>query len=147
MSLNELLHKTHLRGIADFFVKLCKVKIIRYFLIGSIGASIDLVIFSTAILYFRLPWFAASLASLIISTLAGYFLSIRFVFQSGIRFKMHQEIFGVLVISAIAFVMHQALMYMLIEILSIQIILSKILVIGLMFLFNYFCRSRIIFKN
>jgi putative flippase GtrA len=97
--------------------------------------------------YCNYQWLEASVISSILSTLVGYFLSIIFVFQSGSRYKIHQEIFGVLVISFFAFILHQALMYFFIEVLKVNFIFSKIISIGIIFLFNYFSRSKFIFSS
>lgn len=127
--------------------KLLKSRIFRYLLLAPIGAASDLLVFSILISLLHFYWLSASIISSLFSTLIGYYLSIKFVFQSGTRFKKYQEIIGVLIISFIAFILHQGLMYICIEFLSLHLIASKILVIGLMFLFNYFSRSKIIFSN
>jgi len=129
----------------QFFI--FKFTIFRYLVIGGIGALIDILIFSVALYLFLLPWFPSSIISSLVSTLAGYFLSIFFVFKSGSYYKQYQEILGIFLISFIAFLMHQCLLYILIEILFLNLIASKVISIGLIFFFNYFSRSMIIFRN
>ena len=131
-----------LKKISSLF----RYKIFRYLVIGSIGASIDLSIFSVAIYFFKLPWVLSSIFSSLVSTLAGYYLSIFFVFKSEVRYKKYQEIIGVIIISFCAFVIHQVLLYFFIENLHLNIILSKMAVISLIFFFNYFSRSKLIFS-
>lgn len=127
--------------------RLLKFRIFRYLLLAPLGAASDLLVFSILISLLDFHWLSASIISSLLSTLVGYYLSIKFVFQSGARFKKYQEIIGVLIISLIAFILHQGLMYTCIEFFGLHLIASKIFVIGLMFLFNYFSRSRIIFSN
>jgi len=127
--------------------KLLKITMFRYFVIAPIGASIDVLIFMLLLEHNNYPWLEASVISSILSTLVGYFLSIIFVFQSGSKYKMHQELFGVLVISFFAFILHQALMYLFIEVLKVNFLFSKIISIGIIFLFNYFSRSKFIFSS
>ena len=126
---------------------IARLKIFRYLLVGSIGASIDLLIYSIGTYGLGAPWLVASIFSSLISTLIGYYLSIYIVFESGVRYKRYQEIFGVLSISFIAFSMHQLLLYYFIEIWNLNLIISKIIAIGLIFFFNYFSRSFFIFSK
>jgi putative flippase GtrA len=126
---------------------LFRFKILRYLAVGAVGASIDIAIFSIATYLLLLPWLLSSIISSLVSTLAGYYLSIRFVFKSGVCYKQYQEISGVFLISFIAFSMHQFLLYFFIEILNINMIIAKIITIGLIFFFNYFSRSMIIFRR
>lgn len=135
--------------MSDIFERLFSLfrfKILRYLAVGAIGASIDIAIFSTATYLLLLPWLLSSIISSLISTLAGYYLSIWFVFKSGVRYKQYEEISGIFLISFIAFLMHQSFLYILIEILHLNMIISKIVVIGLIFFFNYFSRSKFIFR-
>lgn len=127
--------------------KLLKSRIFRYLLLAPIGAASDLLVFLILTSPLHFHWLSASIISSLFSTLVGYYFSIKFVFKSGTRFKRYQEIIGVLIISFIAFILHQGLMFIFIEFLGLHLIVSKIIVIGLMFLFNYFSRSKIIFSN
>ena len=126
---------------------LFRFKILRYLVIGAIAASVDLIIFSVAIYFFNVTWFLSSVFSTIVSTLAGYYLSICFVFQSEVRYKKYQEMLGVIAISFFAFILHQSLLYFFIEILDVNMILAKVIVIASVFFFNYFSRSRLIFRE
>lgn len=134
-------------AIFDYLSLLLKFKILRYLMVGAIGALIDISLFTLAIYLLGFPWLFSSIISSLVSTLAGYYLSILFVFKSGVRYKKAQEISGVLLISFIAFIMHQSLLFIFIEILNINVIISKIITIGLIFFFNYFSRSKIIFPT
>lgn len=133
--------------IFDYLCLLFRFKILRYLVVGAVGALIDIALFTLATYLLDLPWLISSIASSLVSTLAGYYLSILFVFKSGVRYKKVQEISGVFLISFIAFIMHQSLLFIFIEILNINIIISKVITIGLIFFFNYLSRSKIIFPQ
>ncbi len=136
-----------MRYMSEILNSILGYKILRYLLVGGVGATVDLAIFSVATYYFSLPWLLSSVISSLVSTLVGYYLSICFVFQSEVRYKKYQEIAGVILISFLAFLMHQALLYCFIEILDVNMIISKMVVIGSIFFFNYFSRSKIIFSG
>lgn len=123
------------------------MKIIKYFLVGGIAAIIDIGLFSFFAAYLSLPWLPVSIATFTLATLINYFLSIRFVFQSGARYKKNQEIIGVFIISSLALIINQIILYLSIEIFEFNLIISKILATGSVFFWNYFGRSRLIFAN
>jgi putative flippase GtrA len=123
------------------------MKIVKYFFVGGTAAAVDIVIFSIFAGYFGLPWIPVSIFTFILATFISYFLSIRFVFQSGARYEKKQEIFWIFVVSALGLLLNQTVMYFCIVLLNIHLIISKIIATGIVFFWNYFARSRIIFSN
>ena len=121
------------------------MRIVRYFFVGSISAVIDISLFSIFASYFKFPWAIVSIITFIIATLANYFISIRFVFKSGLRYKKHHEIFGVFIVSSLALFINQILLYLFIEKMNLHLIISKCLTTGMLFLWNYYGRKKIIF--
>ena len=106
------------------------MKIFRYFFVGGVSAVIDISLFAIFAGYFKFPWAVVSIITFIIATLTNYFLSIRFVFKSGSRYKKHHEILGVFI-----------------EKMNIHLIISKCLTTSMLFLWNYFGRQRFIFSE
>ena len=122
------------------------MKIVRYFFVGGISAIIDISLFAIFAGYFKFPWAIVSLISFIIATLANYFLSIKFVFKSGLRFKKNHEILGIFVLSGLALILNQMILYLLIEKISINLVISKCITMGMLFLWNYYGRKIFIFS-
>ena len=122
------------------------MKIVKYFFIGGISATIDFGLFSFFVAYLGWSWVAVSVATFILATFINYFLSIIFVFQSGVRYRKNQEIVGVFIISSLALVINQITLYLSIEILEMNLIISKIFATGVLFFWNYYGRSKIIFQ-
>lgn len=122
-------------------------RIVRYAIVGVFGCSIDIAIFLTLTYYTSLPWLLSSFISLFIATLVGYYLSIMFVFRSEVRFKRNYEILFVLSIAVFAFSLHHIALYLLVEVVGLRLLSAKVLVIGLLFFFNYLSRSRIVFRG
>ena len=123
------------------------MKIFRYFFVGSVSAVIDISLFAIFAGYFKFPWAVVSIITFIIATLANYFLSIRFVFKSGSRYKKHHEILGVFIVSTLALLLNQMFLYLFIEKMNIHLIISKCLTTSMLFLWNYFGRQRFIFST
>ena len=121
------------------------MKILRYFFVGSISAVIDISLFAIFASYFKFPWAIVSIITFIIATLANYFLSIIFVFKSGLKYKKHHEIIGVFLIGTIALLLNQIFLYLFIEKMNIHLIIAKCLTTSMLFLWNYFGRKKFIF--
>jgi putative flippase GtrA len=123
------------------------MKVVRYFFVGSISAIIDIGLFAIFADYFKFSWGIVSIITFTIATLANYFLSIQFVFKSGLRYKKHHEILTVFMISSLALLLNQTFLYLFIEKINLNLVLSKCLATSLLFLWNYYGRKKIVFKN
>lgn len=122
------------------------MKIVRYFFVGGISAVIDISLFAIFASYLKFPWAIVSMITFIIATLVNYFLSIRFVFKSGSKYKKQHEILGVFIISTLALLLNQMFLYLFIEKMNVHLVISKCLTTGMLFLWNYFGRKRFIFS-
>ena len=121
------------------------LKVAKYFVVGGVAASVDLAIFATLVKGLHVIWPIAATLSFVVATGVNYFLSIRFVFASGQRFRPINEVILVFVLSALGLIFNQCILYLLIEICAIELILAKILATGLVFFFNYGIRRYFIF--
>ena len=123
------------------------MKIVRYFLVGAIAAAVDIGTFTYFTICLGLYWLPVSVFSFILATLINYFLSIRYVFQSGLKYKRSHELMGVFIVSSFALLVNQITLYILIEQLAFGLILAKFSATGIVFLWNYFGRSRYVFSS
>lgn len=121
------------------------MRILKYFFVGGAAALVDIGLFSIFANYLGWPWMPVSIATFILATLINYFLSIQFVFESGQRHEKHVEIIGVFIVSALALGVNQLVLYGAIEILGWHLIFSKIVATGVVFLWNYYGRSKFVF--
>ena len=121
------------------------MRLIKYFFVGGAAAAVDIGLFSLFTIFLGFSWFSVSIYTFLLATLVNYLLSIRFVFESGARYPKHVEILGVFVISALALLVNQIVLYIAIEWLDLHLIFSKIIATGTVFFWNYFGRSRLIF--
>lgn len=122
------------------------MKIIRYFFVGGVAAAIDMGIFTAAVKGFGFDWFFVALFSFVLATAINYVLSIRYVFESGVRFKSQTEVPLVFLVSGIGLIINQSVLWLLIKTAGIDEVLSKIITTGTIFSWNYMARSRFIFK-
>lgn len=121
--------------------------IVKYFFVGGSAAIVDIGLFAIFAGYFGWPWLPVSVFTFSLATLVNYLLSIRYVFESGSKYKKHIEIISVFILSGFALLVNQIVLYVLIDWFEWHLIISKLMATFTVFFWNYFGRSRIIFKS
>lgn len=122
-------------------------KFIRYFAVGGIATAVDFSIFAALLYGVDVTWFWSAFVSFLLATSVNYVLSIRHVFESGVRFRKRHEIPLVFLVSAVGLVVNQAALYVGIEMIGIYPLVAKVGATGMVFFWNFFARSMFIFKS
>ena len=123
------------------------MKFLRYFIVGGAAAIVDCLLFAVFTRYFHVPWFLSSLLSFTAATLVNYALSVRFVFNSGVRFKRrHHEVSAVFFVSFVGLLINQMSLWYFIELVGVDPLVSKIIGTGIVFFWNYGSRRYFVFK-
>lgn len=122
------------------------IKLVRYFLVGGFAAVIDFSVFFFLVMVIELPWFPVAIFSFLTATTVNYFLSIRFVFKTGARFNRSHEIGLVFLASGIAMIVNQSILWLTIESLALNLLISKFLATSAVFLLNFYLRHYFIFS-
>jgi putative flippase GtrA len=117
---------------------------IKYFFVGGLSALADFIIFA-AFYYIIKNWFISGLISFCIATFLNYYLSIKFVFESGKRLRKSQEVFLVYLISFIGFTINQSILFLMIEKFNLNVYLSKIATTSIIFIWNFNGRKYFVF--
>jgi putative flippase GtrA len=123
------------------------MKIMKYAAVGAAAAATDFLIFAVFAKLLNFNYLAVGAIGFIIATAINYFLSIRFVFESGVRFGFQKEISLVFLISFIALGVNQAVLYFGIGVLGWEMLFTKICATGSVFFWNFGARSKFIFKS
>lgn len=123
-----------------------RAKLVRYLFVGAAAAAVDFSIFFLLVKGFSYPWFPVAIFSFVVATAANYLLSIRFVFESRARFRRWHEIALVFLVSAAAMVVNQTILWLTIDLLALDILVSKIAATGTVFVFNFTWRHFFIFR-
>jgi putative flippase GtrA len=121
------------------------MKLVKYFLVGGFAALVDILLFALLVKGFESSWLSSAAFSFCIATLINYFLSVRHVFKSGVRFVKRNEILLVFVVSAIGLMINQAVLGVLIELRGTDVLLSKVAATGSVFFWNFGARRYFIF--
>jgi putative flippase GtrA len=119
--------------------------IARYFVVGGVCALVDLVLFLAFAQGLGLPYLRVAAGSFLVATLLNYFLSVRFVFVSGLRFGKRWEVVLVFAVSAIGLGLNQLILALCVEQARLSLLFSKVIATGCVFFWNYFARRVIVF--
>ena len=123
------------------------MKVVRYFFVGGIAALVDFGSFVFLIEVLRLGWFWAALIGFVLATAVNYLLSVRHVFESGIRFSRRHEIALVFLVSALGLLLNQTMLYLLIDQQALNVFVAKVLAMAVVFVWNFMARSRFVFSD
>lgn len=126
---------------------LFRYKILKYLLIGFICAFVELSIFSACIKLVNIDWLPSFIASFIFAVTLNYYLCINFIFRSCEKYDRNKEITLFFSYSLIAVIINFCFLFFLIELLLIDEIISKIITMLFLFLFNYFSKKILVFGN
>ena len=122
------------------------MKVMKYAAVGAVAAATDLLIFAVFAKLLNFNYLVIGAIGFIIATAVNYFLSIRFVFESGVRFGFQKEMSLVFLISFIALGVNQIVLFVGIGTLGWEMLLTKACATGTVFIWNYGARSHFIFK-
>ena len=119
--------------------------LIKYFFVGGAAALLDIGLFIFFAGYLVWPWGPVAVGTFILATLVNYFLSINYVFESGIRHQKKIEILAVYAVSFFGLVLNQLVLYFAIVLMASSLIVAKVCATAIVFFWNYFSRKFFIF--
>ena len=121
--------------------------IVRYFLIGGMGACVDLTLYVILVYSIDMNYLLAGAVSFVFSTLVNYYLGIRFLFDVNVRFSSTHEVLLVFVASGLGLGFHQLILYATAGYLELNLVLSKVITMGIVFFWNYSARTYYIYAE
>ena len=123
------------------------MKIIKYFIVGSIAALTDFSLYHIFAKLLKYNYMMVAFISYAIATYINYILSTKYVFQSGTKYSKKVEISLIYLISGVAIGINQISLYLLIDVLFVEMLISKVIATAITFFWNYFLRKNFIFKE
>jgi putative flippase GtrA len=121
------------------------MRLLKYCVVGGTAAIVDISLFTIFAGYFKWTWWLVSICTFIIATYVNYFLSIRYVFESGIRHSKNAEIAAVYAVSFFGLAINQVVLYAAINWMQWSLIISKVFATAIVFTWNYLSRKHYIF--
>jgi putative flippase GtrA len=122
------------------------MRIVRYFFVGAVAAAVDIGLFTVFARLLGYNYLVVAACTFVLATLVNYVLSVRHVFKSGTRFGRAWEVALVFGVSAIGLAINQGVLFVAVDKLRWDLVLSKILATGVVFLWNYQLRANLVFK-
>ena len=123
------------------------MRVVRYFFVGGVAAVIDISLYALFAQFLGYPYLIVSACTFVLATAVNYALSIRHVFESGVRFGKRQEVALVFVVSAAGLAINQIALYVLVENFHAHLIAAKVMATASVFGWNYLLRARLIFRT
>ena len=117
----------------------------RYFLVGGAAAVVDIGLFVLFAQHFGMPYLRVAAASFVIATLVNYWLSIRFVFVSGQRFRRRWEMALVFAVSLVGLGINAAILWLCVESGHFHLLFAKLTATGTVFFWNFLARRLLVF--
>lgn len=133
-------------AVCDRKVFCISMKIIKYFFVGGVAAAVDIGLFAIFAKWLGYHYLVVGTTSFVVATLVNYLLSIRHVFESGVRFSKHHEIVLIYVVSAVGLGVNLLALYICIDGIEMELMMSKIVANGVVFFWNYLARRNYIFR-
>jgi len=123
------------------------MRVVRYFFVGAVAAAVDIGLFTVFARLLGYNYLTVAACTFVLATLVNYSLSVRHVFKSGARFGRSLEVALVFAVSAMGLAINQGVMFVAVDRLRLDLVLSKILATGIVFLWNYQSRANFVFKG
>ena len=123
------------------------MKIVRYFFVGGVAASVDIGLFFLFAKVLGYNYLVVGSVGFILATAVNYFLSIRFVFRTGTRFTKKTEVVFIYVVSLIGLGLNQMILFVLVEQVGAELMLSKLVATSGVFLWNFSARNFVVFRD
>src|SRR6185436_6723738 len=114
---------------------------VRYFVVGGISAVFDIGFFYVFAKLFGYHYLAVACVGFVFAVLLNYALSVRFVFTSGVRFSRGRELALVYLVSGVGLALHLLVLYAAADLLGLELMLSKVIATGSVFLWNFLARN------
>ena len=117
----------------------------RYFFVGGAAACVDIGLFALFAKVLGFPYLRVATASFVLATLVNYWLSVRFVFVSGQRFRRRWEVAMVFAVSAAGLAFNALILWLAVEKAHFELMAAKLTATGVVFFWNYFARRVLVF--
>jgi len=122
-------------------------RVAQYFGVGAAAAAVDISLFTLFARQLGYNYLVVGFFTFILATCVSYVLSVRYVFESGVRFERAHEIMLVFGVSTVGLAINQVILYIAVGKLNVDLLLAKLVATGVVFGWNYLARSRFVFRG
>ena len=131
--------------MVEFIRGILKQQIFKFIIVGGFCASLEFITFNIFISFFKIDYLIANVLSILIAVSINYLLSRAFVFEKS-RYSKRDEFLSFVLFSVLAILLNQMILWVLFEVIKLDIRLCKALAIVIVAFFNYLTKKYIVFK-
>ena len=131
--------------MVEFIRGILKQQIFKFIIVGGFCASLEFITFNIFISFFKIDYLIANVISILIAVSINYLLSRAFVFEKS-RYSKRDEFLSFVLFSVLAILLNQMILWVLFEVIELDIRLCKALAIVIVAFFNYLTKKYIVFK-
>ena len=131
--------------MVEFIRGILKQQIFKFIIVGGFCASLEFITFNIFISFFKIDYLIANVMSILIAVSINYLLSRAFVFEKS-RYSKRDEFLSFVLFSVLAILLNQMILWVLFEVIKLDIRLCKALAIVIVAFFNYLTKKYIVFK-
>ncbi|QUF83047.1 GtrA family protein [Clostridium butyricum] len=116
-------------------------QIIKFGIVGVLAFLIDYVLLFLLVEYLGMYYLISSAISFTVSVVFNYICSMKFVFARRDDISKKKEFIVFLILSIVGLLINQAMMWIMVEKLLIYYMISKIIVTGIVMIWNFISRK------
>ncbi|MDB2158900.1 MULTISPECIES: GtrA family protein [Clostridium] len=116
-------------------------QIIKFGIVGVLAFLIDYVLLFVLVEYLGMYYLISSAISFTVSVVFNYICSMKFVFTRRDDISKKKEFIVFLILSIVGLLINQAMMWIMVDKLLIYYMISKIIVTGIVMIWNFISRK------
>ena len=122
------------------------IQIFTYGMVSLLGLAIDYISLIILVEYFNLIYWVSNIISVILSIIANYFLSNKFVFEEKKPMKAEYHVLFFFIIGFIAVFLNTALFVVTKSLFELDYRVAKLIPVIFSFFFNFYMRKIFLYK-
>lgn len=122
------------------------VQVVKFAVAGAIGAGIEICTYIYLVDFVEIYYLTASVLAVSLAIIVNYFISQKWVFDSG-RHSKGVEFTVFIVVSVVALLLNQLIMWALVEHVELEDKICKLIAIATVAFFNFFAKKFLVFKG
>jgi putative flippase GtrA len=130
-----------------YFMKKLFLQIFKFVLVGGLSFILDFILYYIFTRFFLISEMTSQVISFSISLIFNYLMSMKYVFVSKDSLKKHHEFMIFVTLSVLGAGLNWLLFYLMVYVLSIHDLITKIVVAGIVMVFNFVTRKLFIEKK
>lgn len=123
------------------------LQIFKFVIVGGLSFVFDFILYYIFTRFISINEMTSQVMSFSISLIFNYMMSMRYVFISKDSLKKHHEFMIFVTLSILGAGLNWLLFYLMVYILSVNDLITKIIVAGIVMVFNFVTRKLFIEKN